>query len=88
MCKINDKEGVFPDNVPGRYCVTKICIGCTLCSAIAPENFTTNYVDDPEHIYDYVYKQPENPEEEEQCMEALDHCPVGAISSLGSPKDM
>ena len=34
--------------------------------------------------YSYVYKQPENPDEEKQCEEAKSGCPVEAIGDNGS----
>ena len=33
--------------------------------------------------YSFVYKQPESPEEEELCREALEECPVEAIGDDG-----
>ena len=36
------------------------CIDCNLCSEIAPNNFMVN----EEGGHDFVYKQPENDEEE------------------------
>jgi hypothetical protein len=34
--------------------------------------------------HSYVYKQPENPEEEARCKEALEGCPVEAIGNDGA----
>ena len=69
----------FDDNVSGRYYVDEECIDCNLCSEITPDNFTTNL----QVGHDYVYKQPETPEEEELCREALEACPVEAIGDDG-----
>jgi ferredoxin len=33
--------------------------------------------------YSYVFKQPENDEEEAQCQEAMESCPVEAIGDDG-----
>ena len=35
-------------------------------------------------VHSYVYKQPESPEEEALCQEAMDGCPVEAIGSDGA----
>ena len=49
-------------------------------SETAPANFKRN--DDGGHSY--VYKQPESPEEEAVCKEAMEGCPVEAIGSDGA----
>jgi len=69
----------LPDNVPGKYYVDKQCIDCDVCRDMAPNNFTRNDTSE----YSYVYKQPENREEEAQCIEAMESCPVEAIGSNG-----
>ena len=46
----------------------------------APANFKRN--DDGGHSY--VYKQPETPEEEGLCKEAMEGCPVEAIGNDGN----
>nr|ABV27434.1 conserved domain protein [Chloracidobacterium thermophilum] len=56
------------------------CIDCDVCRDTAPNNFTRN----DEGGYSYVYKQPENDEEMEQCLEAMDACPVEAIGNDGA----
>jgi ferredoxin len=65
----------YPQNASGRFYVDDQCIDCDLCRETAPANFARN--DDGGHSY--VYKQPESPEEEAQCKEAMDGCPVEAI---------
>ncbi|MBR9986812.1 MAG: ferredoxin [Desulfosarcina sp.] len=60
---------------PARYHVNRRCIGCRICSAIAPRNFRSNH----ERGVDYVCKQPDGPQEERLCVEAMDICPVDAI---------
>jgi ferredoxin len=65
----------YPQNAAGRFYVDDQCIDCDLCREAAPANFTRN--DDGGHSY--VYKQPESPEEEAQCKEAMEGCPVEAI---------
>jgi len=72
-----DRESKTPGNVPGKYYVDVQCIFCGLCWETAPENFEAG---DP---YAHVKKQPETPEEEERCQEALENCPVAAIGDDG-----
>ena len=67
--------GILQANIPGKYHVDECCIGCAICSAIAPQNFRSDH----EQGYDYVYKQPDNEVEENLCAEAMDICPVNAI---------
>ena len=69
----------YSENVTGRFYVDDQCIDCDLCRETAPANFTRN--DDGGHSY--VYKQPQSPEEESACKEAMDGCPVEAIGSDG-----
>ena len=74
-----DKRDKYADNVPGKYYVDRECIFCHVCSDAAPKNFKAS--EDGDH--DYVYKQPENEEELEECYDALDQCPVEAIGDDG-----
>lgn len=67
----------LPENVPGRYYVDTQCIDCDVCRDVAPENFTRH----ADGGYSFVYKQPETKEEERQCQEALEACPVEAIGN-------
>jgi ferredoxin len=69
----------FPENEPGQYSVNTECIDCDLCRQIAPANFTREMTDG----HSYVYQQPENARQEQQCREALETCPVGAIEAEG-----
>lgn len=69
----------YPENVAGTFYVDDQCIDCDLCRETAPANFTRN--DDGGHSY--VHKQPESPEEEALCKEAMEGCPVEAIGSNG-----
>ena len=69
----------YPDNVTGKYYVDNQCIDCDLCRETAPNNFTRN----DDGGYSYVYKQPENEDEEKQCKEAMEGCPVEAIGNNG-----
>jgi ferredoxin len=74
-----DKANRWPDNVPGKYYVDEQCIDCDACRTEAPDNFKRN----DEHGYSYVYKQPENADEEARSKAALEACPVEAIGSDG-----
>ena len=74
-----DVENKYPQNTPGAYYVDDQCIDCDLCRETAPANFTRD--DDGGHSY--VYKQPENDEEQRLCDEAMAGCPVEAIGADG-----
>ena len=74
-----DKSRRFPDNVPGKYYVDEDCISCGACVDAAPNNFKES--EDGDH--DVVFKQPETPEEEQQCQDAIAECPVECIGDDG-----
>lgn len=74
-----DKNDKFEDNVPGKFYVDRECIFCDVCVQAAPRNFAPS----KDGSHDYVYKQPENEEELEECYDALDQCPVEAIGDDG-----
>lgn len=74
------KDQKWPENVPGPCFVDEACIASGFCVSAAPNNFKMS---DDGHAY--VFKQPETPEEQEQCRDALDGCPVAAIGNLGEP---
>ncbi len=76
MADPNDKQ---PENVPGKYYVDGTCDGCQVCISVAEDNFKMD--DDEEHAY--VYKQPESPDEEEVCQEAMEGCPNESIGDDG-----
>ena len=75
-----DAASKYPENAAGKFYVDEQCIDCDLCRETAPANFKRN--DDGGHSY--VYKQPENPEEEALCKEAMEGCPVEAIGNDGA----
>jgi ferredoxin len=75
-----DIANKYPDNVAGKYYVDNQCIDCDLCRETAPNNFTRS----DDGGYSYVFKQPETPEEEAQCKEAKEGCPVEAIGDDGA----
>ena len=83
-----DPNDIWEDNVGGfseigskkvSFYVDMECILCSVCSDAAPANFRMS--DEEDH--DICYKQPENEEELEQCMEAMENCPVEAIGDDG-----
>ena len=74
-----DATNRYVENVPGRYYVDDQCIDCDLCRQTAPLNFTRDEVGG----HSFVFKQPETPEEESQCQEAIQNCPVEAIGGDG-----
>ncbi len=76
MADASDKQ---PENVPGKYYVDANCSACMVCCDTAPDNF--KMTDDEDHAY--VYKQPENDEEEALCQEAMEGCPEEAIGDDG-----
>src|ERR1700741_1572003 len=75
-----DVANKYQQNVAGKFYVDDQCIDCDLCRETAPANFTRD--DDGGHSY--VFKQPESPEEEGLCKEAMEGCPVEAIGSDGA----
>lgn len=74
-----NKADAVADNTPGKFYVDSQCIDCNLCRDTAPNNFKQN----EEKGYSFVYKQPSTPEEEQQCQEAMEGCPVEAIGNDG-----
>ncbi len=75
-----DVENKYEENAPGPFYVDDQCIDCDLCRETAPANFMRN--EDGGHSY--VFKQPENEEEETLCREAMEGCPVEAIGDDGA----
>jgi ferredoxin len=76
MADIKDR---YSENVAGRYFVDNQCIDCDLCRETAPANFSRQN----DGGYSFVFKQPTSPEEEAQCVEAKEGCPVEAIGDNG-----
>jgi ferredoxin len=71
-----------PPNAPGKYYVYReYCLSHGCCAELAPNNFM---IDGPHEAY--VYKQPETPEEERQCREAMECCPMAAIFDDGAQR--
>ena len=74
-----DKNDKYSESVSGKFYVDTQCIDCDVCRVTAPNNFLRQ----EEKGYSYVAKQPETPDEEAQCQEAMDSCPVEAIGNDG-----
>lgn len=74
-----DREDRNKENIIGKFYVDSQCIDCDLCRESAPNNFTRS----DDEGYSYVYKQPENADEEAACKEAMEGCPVEAIGNDG-----
>src|SRR3569832_330284 len=70
-----DVANKYPENMAGKYYVDNQCIDCDLCRETAPDNFKRN----EDGGYSFVYKQPENRDEEARCKEAKEGCPVEAF---------
>jgi len=74
-----NRDKKYPDNIPGRYYVDKECIACDACVLAAPDHFGMHQEDG----HAFVTQQPATPEQESQCKEALEACPVEAIGNDG-----
>ncbi len=74
-----DKTDKAPGNVLGKYYVDNYCTNCDLCRSIAPEIFKEN----EDEGVSIVYKQPENDEEVDLVVEAMESCPEDAIGDDG-----
>ena len=75
-----DKDDKHEGSVAGKYYCDTQCIDCDLCRETAPDNYKRN----DDGGFSYVYKQPDNDEEEALCLEAMEGCPVEAIGSDGA----
>lgn len=75
-----DKTQKYDDNAPGAFYVDEECIACDACMQSAPKHF--KMTEDNDHAF--VTIQPQNDEEQEECMEALQGCPVDAIGQDGN----
>jgi ferredoxin len=74
-----DAANKYSENANGKYFVDNQCIDCDLCRETAPANFKRN----DDGGYSVVYKQPESPDEDKLCKEAMEGCPVEAIGDNG-----
>ncbi len=76
---MSDRNNKVELNVPGKWYVDVDCIDCDLCRTTAPDNFEAAEGEG----YSYVHKQPETPEQEALCRQALEECPVESIGDDG-----
>ncbi len=67
------------ENVRGKFYVGNQCLDCDLCRETAPDNFDRNH----EGGYSFVKKQPETPDEEFLCREAMGGCCTSTIHDDG-----
>jgi len=74
-----DPDDKLPDQAAGKYYVDSSCIDCDVCRTTAPNNFEAN----EDEGYSFVVKQPDGDEENAQCEEALESCPVESIGDDG-----
>jgi ferredoxin len=74
-----DFANKYAENAAGKFYVDNQCIDCDLCRETAQANFKRH----DDGGYSYVFKQPTTPEEEAQCREAMEGCPVEAIGNNG-----
>jgi ferredoxin len=73
-----NKTAKVPKNVAGKFYVDTNCISCGQCVELAPNHFS---LDDTG--FAFVKKQPNSPQEDENCQNALSACPVEAIGNDG-----
>ncbi len=74
-----EKKDRYPENAAGKFYVDSQCIDCDVCRVTAPDNFKR----EEDKGFSFVFHQPETPEQEAQCREAKDSCPVEAIGDDG-----
>ncbi len=74
-----DPDDKLPDQAAGKYYVDSSCIDCDVCRTTAPNNFEAN----EDEGYSFVKKQPDGDEEEAQCEESMESCPVESIGDDG-----
>jgi ferredoxin len=74
-----DAKDKVAGSVAGKYYVDSQCIDCDVCRVTAPANFQREEAKG----YSFVFRQPASAEEEAQCQEAMDSCPVEAIGDDG-----
>lgn len=74
-----DKKSKWTINAEGQFYVDDQCIACDACVVEAPSFFTMNDKDG----HAFVKLQPKNSNEIQECLTALEACPVEAIGSDG-----
>jgi len=76
---VADKKYKFKLNAEGKFYVDDQCIACDACVVEAPRFFSMNDTDG----HAFVSKQPTTPQEIQECLDALEGCPVEAIGQDG-----
>lgn len=66
-------------NAEGQFYVDDQCIACDACVVEAPSFFVMNDKDG----HAYVKAQPKSAQEIDECLTAMEACPVEAIGSDG-----
>ena len=74
-----DKSQKWKDNKNGKFYVDQTCIACDACVTTAPKFFAMHEGDG----HAYIKEQPKSSEDEDQCREAMEGCPVEAIGNDG-----
>lgn len=74
-----DKKSKWEENASGKFYVDDQCIACDACVVEAPGFFIMNDTDG----HAFVKLQPKTTKEIEECLSALEACPVEAIGSDG-----
>jgi ferredoxin len=73
-----NRDDRIEENVPGAFYVDDQCIDCDMCRNLAPDFFGAISEGNS-----FVKKQPVTPEEIAFCQEAMESCPVDALSDDG-----
>ncbi len=74
-----NKKAKWEKNTKGKFYVDDQCIACNACVLEAPRFFTMN--DNDGHAF--VKAQPTSASEIEECLSAMEACPVEAIGNDG-----
>lgn len=73
-------------NPSGHFFVDDRCIGCTLCTLLAPSFFSEDLSQDTAVDTAYIRRQPITTAETALCREAVLNCPTNAIGEKGPGK--
>ena len=76
MANIKDR---LPENAPGPFYVTDLCVDCGMCPELAPTVFKRH----DDKGYSIVYHQPGTEAERQAAIEAMQGCPTEAIGNDG-----
>lgn len=75
-----DKKSKWKINAEGAFYVDEQCIACDACVVEAPRFFAMNDKDG----HAFVKNQPTSQTEIQECLNALEACPVEAIGNDGT----